>query len=58
MATEKQIKELETIYNSIHDELLNKKQFELARKLSSIFYNYGYQNRLEGMEFIKNLYEL
>ena len=58
MTTEKQIKKLETTYSSIHEELLDKKEFKLANKLSSIFYDYGYKNRLDGMEFIKNLYEL
>jgi hypothetical protein len=58
MTNQEKIKEQEKTFAEVHKELLDKKEFGLAHKLSSIFYDYGYQNRVDGMEFIKNLHKL
>lgn len=52
------IEKLNIQFKALHIELLSKKEYALAEKLSSIYYETQTTNYIAGMDFIKNLYEL
>jgi len=51
----KEINELNEQYKKLHRELLENKMFDIANKLSSIYYKVQGLNYSDGMEFITEL---
>ena len=45
-------------YNEIHKELMELKLYELATKLSSTFYSFGTERYNEGIEMVKEVWDL
>ena len=45
-------------FQNLHSQLLEKKEFELANKLSEIYHKTTVNQYIQGVEFMKNLYEL
>jgi len=57
MATETK-SEAESKYQEIHKELLKLELYELATKLSSTFYSFGTERYNEGIEMMKEVWDL
>ena len=49
---------LNSKFNSLHKQLLLKKEFILADELSAVYYQAQTVNYVAGMDYIKNLYQL
>ena len=45
-------------FQNLHSQLLDKKEFQLASKLSEIYHKTTVNQYKQGIEFMKNLYEL
>lgn len=63
MITKKQTLEneyqvLRNEFQNLHLQLLEKKEFQLASKLSEIYHNTALNQYIQGVEFMKNLYKL
>lgn len=52
------IEKLNSQFKALHNELLVKKEYELSKKLSTIYYETQTVNYLAGVNYIKNLYEI
>ena len=55
---ENEQKALRNEFENLHSQLLEKKEFELANKLSEIYHKTTVNQYIQGVEFMKNLYEL
>jgi ssDNA-specific exonuclease RecJ len=55
---ENEQKVLRNEFQNLHSQLLEKKEFELANKLSEIYHKTKVNQYIQGIEFMKNLYEL
>ena len=55
---ENEYKLLRNEFQNLHSQLLDKKEFTLASKLSEIYYNTVLNKYSQGIEFIKNLYNI
>jgi len=53
----KEINDLNEQYRKLHLELLENKMFDIANKLSSIYYKVQGLNYKDGMDFINELYK-
>lgn len=63
MITKKQTLEnefqlLRNEFQNLHLQLLEKKEFQLASKLSEIYHQTTVNQYIQGIEFMKNLYQL
>ena len=63
MITKKQTLEneyqvLRNEFQNLHLQLLEKKEFQLASKISEIYHNTALNQYIQGVEFMKNLYKL
>lgn len=45
-------------FDEIHKELIDKKEYNLASKLSKVYYEAQSINYVAGVDFIKNIYKL
>ena len=52
------IEKLDSQFKALHKELLLKKEYLLASKLSEVYYQVQSVNYISGMDYIKNLYKL
>ena len=52
------IEKLNSQFKALHNELLSKKEYLLASKLSEVYYEVQTVNYIGGMDYIKNLYKL
>jgi len=52
------IEKLNSQFKALHNELLVKKEYELAEKFSTTYFETQTANYIAGMDYIKNLYEL
>ncbi len=43
---------------NLHSQLLDKKEFQMASKLSEIYHKTTVNQYIQGIEFMKNLYQL
>tara|TARA_R110000824_G_C15169162_1_gene672730 strand:- start:1421 stop:1609 length:189 start_codon:yes stop_codon:yes gene_type:complete len=50
--------ETELKFKELHKEILNLELYELASNLSNIFYRYGHDNYIAGIEMIKEINNL
>jgi vacuolar-type H+-ATPase subunit D/Vma8 len=55
---ENEYKALINEFQNLHTQLLDKKEFQLASKLSEIYHQTAVNQYIQGIEFIKNLYQL
>ena len=55
---ENEYKVLRNEFQNLHYQLLDKKEFTLASKLSEIYHNTALNQFTQGIEFMKNLYKL
>ena len=49
---------LKNEFQNLHSQLLDKKEFQLASKLSEIYHATALNQFVQGIEFMKNLYKL
>jgi len=52
------IEKLNSQFKALHSELLSKKEYSIAYKLSEVYYQVQSVNYISGMDYIKNLYKL
>mgnify|MGYP001117403511 CR=1 FL=1 len=52
------IEKLHSQFKALHKELLSKKEYLLASKLSEVYHEAQTVNYIAGMYYMKNLYEL
>ena len=45
-------------FQNLHSQLLEKKEFQMASKLSEIYHNTALNQYIQGVEFMKDLYKL
>jgi hypothetical protein len=55
---ENEYKVLRNEFQNLHSELLEKKEFQIASKLSEIYHNTATNQYSQGIEFMKNLYKI
>ena len=55
---ENEYKVLRNEFKNLHSQLLDKKEFQLASKLSEIYHQTTVNQYIQGIEFMKNLYKL
>lgn len=55
---EKEHEALRNEFQNLHSQLLKKNEFQLASKLSEIYHNTALNQYIQGIEFMKNLYQL
>lgn len=55
---ENEYKVLRNEFQNLHSQLLDKKEFILASKLSEIYHETTTNQYIQGIEFMKNLYKL
>jgi GTPase involved in cell partitioning and DNA repair len=55
---ENEYKNLRNEFENLHFQLLEKKEFILASKLSEIYHETSLNQYKQGVEFMKNLYKL
>jgi GTPase involved in cell partitioning and DNA repair len=55
---ENEYKNLRNEFQNLHSQLLEKKEFIFASKLSEIYYNTVTNQYKQGIEFMKNLYKI
>jgi len=54
----KQIENLNDKFTKLHSQLLELKQYDIAKGLSTVFYETQSLNYTSGINFVKNLYKL
>mgnify|MGYP003657938265 CR=1 FL=1 len=52
------MKELETEFDAIFKQVLDSKDYELANRLTKVFYGYGNARYKEGSDTIKKIYDI
>ena len=55
---ENEYQALRNEFLNLHSELLDKKEFQMASKLSEIYHQTTVNQYIQGIEFMKNLYQL
>ena len=55
---ENEYQALRNEFLNLHSELLDKKEFQMASKLSEIYHKTTVNQYIQGIEFMKNLYQL
>ena len=55
---ENEYKNLRNEFQNLHSQLLEKKEFTLASKLSEVYHESSFNQYAQGLEFMKNLYKL
>lgn len=55
---ENEYKVLRNEFQNLHSQLLEKKEFKIASKLSEIYHDTALNQYIQGIEFMKNLYKL
>jgi hypothetical protein len=55
---ENEYKVLRNEFQNLHSQLLDKKEFTIASKLSEVYHESSFNQYTQGIEFMKNLYKL
>jgi len=55
---ENEYKVLRNEFQNLHSQLLDKKEFTIASKLSEVYHESSFNQYVQGVEFMKNLYKI